>query len=44
VIDAAEAALFVPPEEERNASVGALLVEDANATLVVAEGDEVFAQ
>ena len=44
VVDAAEAALFVPAEPEGGAAVGAELVEEADAPVGVTEGDEAFAE
>ena len=44
VIDAAQAALFVAPEEQRGAAMRAEFVEETDAALRVAERDEVFAE
>ena len=44
VIDAAQAALLVAPEEERCASVGAELVEQPHAPAGVAERDQALAE
>ena len=43
VIDAAEAALFIAAEEQRRGAVRAVLVEQADAALAVAEHDEPLA-
>src|SRR4029453_12821764 len=44
VIETAQAALFVAPEGKRGAAVQTALAENAQASLGVAEDDEVFAQ
>ena len=44
VIEAAQPAFFVAPERERRAAMQAVLAENAQAPLGVAEDDEVFAQ
>src|ERR1700730_2382600 len=44
VIDAAQTTLLVAAEEQRGAAGRAVLVEEPDATLRVAKGDEIFAQ
>ena len=44
VVVAAEPALLVAPEEERGAAVGAVLGDEANVAVGVAEDDEVLAE
>ena len=44
MIDAAQAAVLVTPEEQGGAAVRAEFVEQADAALAVAEGDEVLAE
>ena len=44
VIGAAEAAFLVAAEEHRGAAVRAAVIEDADAALAVAEGDQLLAQ
>src|SRR5258708_20468410 len=44
VIDAAQAAFLVAPEKQRDAAMRAELVEEADATVAVTEGDEVLTQ
>ena len=44
VIDAAQAAFLVAAEEHRGAAVRAAVIEDADAALGVAEGDQLLAQ
>jgi hypothetical protein len=43
VIDAAQAALLVAPEVERHAAMRAIFLDEADAALGVAEGDELLA-
>src|SRR5205085_8308544 len=44
VIDAAQSAFLVAPEKQRDAAVRAEFVDQADAAVAVAEGDEVFAE
>ena len=44
VVDAAQAALLVPPEAQRDAAVRAELIQQADAALRVAEGHQVLAE
>ena len=44
VIDAAQAAFLVAPEEQRGAAMRAAMLHDADAAVGVAEGDELLAQ
>ena len=44
VVDAANAALLVPPVEQRRAAMRAAMVHDTHATRVVAERDQLLAQ
>ena len=44
VIDAAQPALLVAPEEQRGAAMGAAVVQDADRSAAVAERDQLFAE
>ena len=44
VIDAAQAAFFVPPEKQRCTAVRAMLIEQSNSPLAVTKSDQIFAE
>jgi hypothetical protein len=44
VIDAAQTTFFIAPKKKRRAAVGAMLADETDTALRVAEGDQLFAQ
>jgi hypothetical protein len=44
VVDASQAALLVPSEEQRRATMGAVCIEETDSARAVAEGDEILAE